>query len=58
MRLGACRVTAIEAGRLEETREEREEFLRNLRSEIERQAAEKHVVVHLPDDKASAPQRR
>jgi hypothetical protein len=44
-------VTAIEAERLEETREEREEFLRNLRKEIERQAAEKHVTVHLPQEK-------
>jgi len=50
-------VTAIEAERLEDTREEREAFLRNLRSEIERQAAEKHVTVHLPDDKASASQQ-
>ncbi len=44
-------MTAIEAERLEETREEREEFLRNLRKEIERQAAEKHVTVHLPQEK-------
>ncbi len=47
----ARRVTAIEAERLEETREEREEFLRNLRKEVERQAAQKHVVVHLPPEK-------
>ena len=55
--LRSRRVTAIEAERLEETREEREAFLRNLRTEIERQAAEKHVTVHLPDDKPSAPQQ-
>ena len=50
-------MTAIEAERLEETRPEREQFLRNLRSEIERQAAEKHVTVHLPDDRTSASQQ-
>lgn len=46
------RVTELEAGRLEETREQREQFLLQLRQEIERQAAAKRVVVHFPGDEA------
>lgn len=49
-----CRVTEIEAVRLEESREEREEFLRSLRAELERQAAERHVSLRIPE----APQPR
>ena len=43
-------MTELEAGRLEETREQKEQFLLQLRQEIERQAAIKHVVVHFPGD--------
>ena len=43
-------MTELEAGRLEETREDREQFLLQLRQEIERQAAEKNVVVHFPGE--------
>ena len=46
------RVTQIEAERLDESREEREAFKRMLREEVERQAQEKHIEIHLPDDKA------
>ena len=46
----AIRVTEIEAQRLEETREDREAFKKMLRDEIERQAKEKNVVIHLPKD--------
>jgi hypothetical protein len=42
------KVTQLEAQRLEETREERERFLAELRAELERQAAEKGVKLHLP----------
>ena len=46
------RVTQLEAERLDESREEREAFKRMLREEVERQAQEKHIKIHLPDDKA------
>ncbi|KAI7843634.1 hypothetical protein COHA_002874 [Chlorella ohadii] len=42
------KVTEIEAQRLEETREQREQFLTQLRAELERQAAEKGVKINLP----------
>ena len=42
------KVTELEAQRLEETREEREAFLAQLRAELERQAAEKGVQMRLP----------
>ena len=42
------KVTELEAQRLEETREEREAFLAQLRAELERQAAEKGVQIKLP----------
>ena len=42
------RVTAIEADRLEETREDRARFLADLRAEVERQAKAKGVAVRLP----------
>ncbi|PRW39391.1 hypothetical protein C2E21_7054 [Chlorella sorokiniana] len=42
------KVTEIEAQRLEETREQREQFLAQLRAELERQAAEKGVKLNLP----------
>jgi hypothetical protein len=44
-------VTELEAQRLDETREEREAFRTLLRSEIERQAREKHLDIKLPPDK-------
>ena len=44
-----CRVTQLEASRLEETREEREQFLRQLREEVKRQAAEKNLNLHIPE---------
>ncbi len=44
-----CRVTELEAARLEETRPEREAFLRQLRADIEEQARERHVTVHFPE---------
>jgi len=44
-------VTELEAQRLDETREEREAFRNLLRSEIERQAREKHIDIKLPPDK-------
>ena len=43
-----CRVVELEAQRLEETRDDREQFLRSLRDELERQAAEKGVKLSLP----------
>lgn len=43
-----CRVVQLEAQRLEETREDREQFLRSLREELERQAAQKGVKLSLP----------
>ncbi|KAK9808934.1 hypothetical protein WJX72_006590 [[Myrmecia] bisecta] len=43
------KVTQLEAERLEETREQREEFQRTLRAELERQAREKNVQLHLPE---------
>ena len=46
--LPSCRVTEIEAQRLEETREDRERFLAELRAELERQAAQKGVKLALP----------
>ncbi|EFN54056.1 hypothetical protein CHLNCDRAFT_58390 [Chlorella variabilis] len=42
------KVTEIEAQRLEETREDRERFLAELRAELERQAAQKGVKLALP----------
>ena len=42
------RVTALEAARLEEEREEREAFLSSLREELARQAAAKGVALRLP----------
>ena len=48
----SCRVTQIEAERLDESREEREAFKRMLREEVERQAQEKHIEIHLPGDKS------
>ncbi|KAL4431735.1 hypothetical protein ABPG77_002951 [Micractinium sp. CCAP 211/92] len=42
------KVTQLEAARLEETREEREAFLAQLRAELERQSAEKGVKLKLP----------
>jgi hypothetical protein len=42
------RVTALEAERLEESREERTRFLADLRAEVERQAKVKGVAVRLP----------
>ena len=47
----ACRVTQLEADRLEETREQREQFQHMFRQEIERQSREKGVVVHLPPER-------
>ena len=47
-----CRVTEIEAQRLDESREEREAFKRMLRKEVERQAQEKHIEIRLPNDKS------
>ena len=46
-----CRVTELEAQRLEETREERLAFRKQLRDEVERQAREKHIDIKLPPDK-------
>lgn len=46
----ACRVTELEAQRLEETREDRDAFRRMLREEIERQAKEKNIEIKLPPD--------
>lgn len=42
-------VVEIEAARLEETREDREQFLSSLKEEVERQAAQKGVQVRLPE---------
>ena len=47
-----CRVTQIEAERLDESREEKEAFKRMLREEVDRQAWEKHIQIHLPDNKS------
>ncbi len=44
-----CRVTHLEAERLDATREEREAFRRMLLEEVERQARKKNVHVKLPD---------
>lgn len=41
------RVTEIEAQRLEDTREEREEFRKMLKTEVERQAQEKRLDIKL-----------
>lgn len=43
-------MTEIEAQRLEETREDREAFKKMLRDEVERQAKEKNITIHLPKD--------
>ena len=45
-------MTQIEAERLDESREEREAFKLMLREEVDRQAREKHIQIHLPDDKS------
>lgn len=45
----ARRVVELETQRLEDSREDREEFLIRLREELERQAAQKHVKLSLPD---------
>lgn len=45
-----CRVTELEAQRLDESKEEREAFRRMLREEVERQAREKHLNIKLPPD--------
>ncbi|KAI3431422.1 hypothetical protein D9Q98_004475 [Chlorella vulgaris] len=42
------KVTQLEAQRLEETREDRERFLSELRAELERQAAEKGIKLKVP----------
>ena len=42
------RVVELEAQRLEETREDRKQFLKSLASEIEKQAAKKNVKLALP----------
>ncbi len=44
-----CRVTQLEAERLDSTRDEREAFRRMLLEEVERQAREKNVHIKLPD---------
>ena len=44
-----CRVTQLEAERLDATRDEREAFRRMLLEEVERQARKKHVHIKLPD---------
>lgn len=44
------RVTELEAERREESREDREAFRKMLRSEIERQAREKHLDIRLPPE--------
>ncbi|CAL5218623.1 g324 [Coccomyxa viridis] len=46
------KVTVLEAQRLDDSREDREAFKRMLREEVERQAQEKHIEIHLPDDKS------
>lgn len=47
------KVTQLEASRIEESREEREKFLAELREEVKRQAEAKHLNIHLPEaDKA------
>ena len=52
------KVTAIEAERLEETREERARFLADLRAEVERQARAKGVAVRLPPVEGEEGRRR
>ena len=44
----ACRVTELEAARLEETRPDREAFLRQLRADVEEQARQRNVQLHFP----------
>lgn len=46
-----ARVTQLEADRLEENREQREDFQRMLRQEVERQARDKKLDIHLPPDR-------
>ena len=46
-----CRVTELEAQRIEETKEDRDAFRKMLREEIERQAREKNIEIKLPPDK-------
>ena len=45
-----CRVTRVEADRLEGQREDRELFKQQFRAELERQAKEKNVSISLPKD--------
>lgn len=42
------KVVELEAERLEETREDREQFLRALASELEKQAEKKNVKLAIP----------
>lgn len=42
------RVTSIEAQRLEDSREEREEFLRKLRADLQEQSRKRGVDIKLP----------
>lgn len=42
------RVTSIEAQRLEDSREEREEFLRKLRADLQEQSKKRGVEIKLP----------
>lgn len=46
-----CRVTELEAQRIEETQEDRKVFRKMLREEIEKQAREKNIQIRLPPDK-------
>ena len=41
-------MVVLEAQRLEETADDREEFLRKLGAEVERQAAEKNIKIAIP----------
>lgn len=42
------RVTELEASKLEESREQREEFNRLLKAEVLRQAEAKHIKLNIP----------
>lgn len=42
-----CRVTEIEAQRLEDTKDDREAFRKLMREEIDKQAREKHLDLKL-----------
>ncbi len=43
-----CRVTELEAAKLEEARPDREAFLRQLRADVEEQARQRNVKLHFP----------